>query len=136
MERTMTGNFRGVDLGAGAWRLTTGVPGGGEIYLGGTDPAAASVLSAASPSVVTISWDEDGARVTLKGAGAIRTVKARTAILHEPLARLYEGLPLVSLDERARRFWRRVFWLVRIPGGRRLLRMIARRSAKKPGAAP
>jgi hypothetical protein len=132
MERTMTGNFRGIDLGAGAWRLTTGIPGGSEVYLGGTDSAAASVLAAASPSVVTVSWGAHGALVTLKGADAIRTVKAKTAILHEPLARLYEGLPLVSLDDRARRFWRRVFWLVRLPGGRRLVRLIARGSAKKP----
>jgi hypothetical protein len=130
MERTMTGNFRGIDLGAGAWRLTTGIPGGGEVYLGGTDPAAAAVLEAASPGIVTVSWVEDGAVITLESADAIRTVKARTAILHEPLARLYEGLPLVILDDRARRFWRRVFWLVRLPGGRRLLRLIARRSAK------
>src|ERR1700690_4325640 len=136
MERTLTGNFRGVDLGAGAWRLTTGIPGGGEVYLGGTDAAAGSVLSAASPSVVIITWDAAGALVTLKSAEAIRTVKAKTAILHEPLARLYEGLPLVTLDDRARSFWRRVFWLVRIPGGRRLLRLISRRSAQKPGAAP
>ena len=128
MERTLTGNFRGIDLGAGAWRLTTGLPGGGEVYLGGTEPAAASVLAAASPSVVTIRWNWDGALVTLTGGASLRTVKAKTAILHEPLARLYEGLPLVTLDDRARRFWRRVFWLVRIPGGRRLLGLVARRS--------
>jgi hypothetical protein len=134
MERTLAGNFRGLDLGAGAWRLTTGLPGGDEVYLGGTDPAATAVLAAASPRAVTVKWVGDGALVTLIAPGGSRTVRARTAILHEPLARLYEGLPLVTLDDRARRFWRRVFWLVRIPGGRRLLRLIARRSGKKPGS--
>jgi len=55
-------------------------------------------------------------------------LKTRNAIIHEPLTRLYEGLPLASFDPAARRFWRRVFRLVRIPGGRHLLRFIARRS--------
>ena len=130
MQRSMAGNFRGLDLGAGAWRLTTGIPGGGEVYLGGTDTAAAPLLEAASPSAVTVEWAKDGAVVALTLPDGIRLVRAKTAILHEPLERLYEGLPLVRLDDRARRFWRRVFWLVRIPGGRRLLRLIARRSSK------
>jgi hypothetical protein len=37
-------------------------------------------------------------------------------------------LPLVSFDDKARRFWRRVFRLVRIPGGRHLLGVLARRN--------
>jgi hypothetical protein len=36
-------------------------------------------------------------------------------------------LPLVVLDDKARRFWRRAFRIARIPGGRRLLRWIAQR---------
>jgi hypothetical protein len=39
---------------------------------------------------------------------------------------LYESLPLVSIDANARRFWRRVFRLVRIPGGRFLLKLLTR----------
>ena len=41
---------------------------------------------------------------------------------------LTEPDPLAGLDEKARRFWRRVFRLVRIPGGRHLLGVLARRS--------
>jgi hypothetical protein len=44
--------------------------------------------------------------------------------VHEPLQDLYEGLPLASIDADARRFWRRVFRLVRLPGGRYLLRLL------------
>jgi hypothetical protein len=51
----------------------------------------------------------------------------RGAIVHEPLPKLYAELPLAGFDERARRFWRRVFRLVRIPGGRHLLGVLARR---------
>jgi hypothetical protein len=40
---------------------------------------------------------------------------------------LYEALPLAGFDATARRFWRRVFLLVRLPGGRYLLRLIAQR---------
>jgi hypothetical protein len=39
---------------------------------------------------------------------------------------------LADFDARARRFWRRVFVLVRIPGGRRLLGMLARASRNSP----
>lgn len=131
MERSMAGNFRCRDLGAGAWRLTTGLPEGGEVYLGGTDPSAASLLAVASLSRITIEWGQEGALVTLLTPGGTRQIRAKTALMHEPLARLYEALPLAGFDQRARRFWRRVFWLVRIPGGRRLLKLIARRSASR-----
>jgi hypothetical protein len=57
-----------------------------------------------------------------------RTVKARSAIVHEPLAHLYDAFPLAGLDAKARRFWRRVFRLVRIPGGRYLLGVLAHRT--------
>ncbi len=38
---------------------------------------------------------------------------------------LYDSLPLVKFDADARRFWRRVFGLVRIPGGRYLLKFLS-----------
>jgi len=34
--------------------------------------------------------------------------------------------PLASIDADARRFWHRVFRLVRIPGGRYLLKLLTR----------
>jgi hypothetical protein len=65
--------------------------------------------------------------LTMTSAEQQRTVKAQSVIVHEPLARLYEALPLATLDANARRFWRRVFRLVRIPGGRYLLGALVRR---------
>jgi hypothetical protein len=79
-------------------------------------------------SKAVVAWQQRGALVTLTAGGGLMQIRARTVILHEPKAQLYDGLPLVRLDEAARRFWRRVFWLVRIPGGRRLLGLVARRA--------
>jgi hypothetical protein len=61
----------------------------------------------------------------MSGAKAA-SVEVTAAIVHEPLGNLYESLPLASIDANARRFWRRVFRLVRIPGGRYLLRLLTR----------
>ena len=66
--------------------------------------------------------------VTLITDAGPHLLRARVAVAHEPLARLYDTLPLMSFDSQARRFWRRVFFLVRIPGGRRLLGLVARRA--------
>ncbi len=51
---------------------------------------------------------------------------ATSLILHEPQPELYAALPLARFDARARRFWYRVFALVRAPGGRWLLGLVAR----------
>jgi hypothetical protein len=115
-------------LGADSWRLTTGATGSTEIYLSGVDSDAFAVLDGAAPSAVSVAWSEAGASVTLIAHGASPQFRSRTATIHEPRPELYQGLPLVVLDEKARRFWRRVFLIARIPGGRRLLRWIAQRS--------
>jgi hypothetical protein len=128
MERTIAGDFRARHLGSGAWQLTTGVPAAAEIYLGGAEPDAADRLGSVGVSAVALAWQGGGVSVTLISPQGPRRLESRTAIIHEPLPRLYEGLPLMSLDQRARRFWRRVFRLVRIPGGRLLLGLIARRA--------
>jgi hypothetical protein len=64
--------------------------------------------------------------LTFMRGNRVATVEAAGAIVHEPLGHLYESLPLVSIDADARRFWRRVFRLVRIPGGRYLLKVLTR----------
>jgi hypothetical protein len=127
-RRTVCGPFQTRDLGSGAWRLSTGAAAGPEIYLTGTEPKAAESLRGASSSAVAFDWRDDGVLVTLTTARGTAALKARNAIIHEPLTNLYAGLPLASFDDAARRFWRRVFRLVRIPGGRYLLELIARRS--------
>jgi hypothetical protein len=128
IERTLTGAFRATHLGADSWQLTTGTEGSAEIYLSGVDSDAFAVLDGAAPSAVSVAWSAAGASVTLIAPGASTQFRSRTATIHEPLPELYQGLPLVVLDDKARRFWRRVFLIARIPGGRRLLRWIAQRS--------
>jgi hypothetical protein len=115
IERTLTGAFRAKHLAADAWQLTAGGEGSAEIYLSGVDRDAFAVLDRTTPSAVTV-------------ARATTQIRSRTATIHEPRPELYQGLPLVVMDDAAKRFWRRVFLIARIPGGRRLLRWIAERS--------
>jgi hypothetical protein len=129
VERTISASLTARELAAGVWQLSSGAPDGVEIILRGTDPEARAFLTDVRASKAVIAWQRGGALVTLIGAGDPRQIRARTVILHEPKTVLYDGLPLVKLDDAARRFWRRVFWLVRIPGGRRLLGLVARRAA-------
>jgi hypothetical protein len=136
MQRTISGVFRGRESGAGVWQLKTDAAGGCEITLVGAEPGADDLLRSTSLRSVAIAWQSDGVSVTLVSAAGPRHLRGRAAIIHEPLARLYEALPLVSLDDRARRFWRRVFCLVRIPGGRRLLGLIARRAGGHAASSP
>jgi hypothetical protein len=133
VERTITATLMARELPGGNWQLSSGNAGGVDIILCGTDPEARAALTGLRASEARVAWHADGAAVTLITTGGIRQIRARTVILHEPQALLYEGLPLVRLDEAARRFWRRVFWLVRIPGGRRLLGLVARRSGGRSG---
>jgi hypothetical protein len=128
IERTLTGAFRAKHLAADAWQLTAGAGGSAEIYLSGVDRDAFAGLDRTTPSAVTVAWSSAGATVTLISPQATTPIRSRTATIHEPRPELYQGLPLVVMDDAAKRFWRRVFWIARIPGGRRLLRWIADRS--------
>jgi hypothetical protein len=128
IERTLTGAFRAKHLAADAWQLTAGAGGSAEIYLSGVDGDAFAVLDRTTPSAVTVAWSSAGATVTLISPQATTQIRSRTATIHEPRPELYQGLPLVVLDDAAKRFWRSVFLIARIPGGRRLLRWIAERS--------
>lgn len=128
VERTINATLTARELPGGAWQLSSLGQAGVDIVLRGTDPDARADLTGLRASRALIVWNRDGATVTLTTAGGTRQLRARTVILHESRSLLYDGLPLVRLDDAARRFWRRVFWLVRIPGGRRLLGLVARRS--------
>ncbi len=132
VERSIDATLTARELPGGAWQLSGGAQEGIDIILRGTEPEARVVLTGLRASRAVVAWHRNGNRggatVTLTTAGGPRQLRVRTLILHEPRARLYDGLPLVRLDDAARRFWRRVFWLVRIPGGRRLLGLVARRS--------
>jgi len=128
-QQVVPGPFRASNLGPGAWHLTSLRADGPEIYLRGAAAEAAELLADASLRPVTavaVEWVADGVRVALgTGAGA-RSLTARSAEIHLPMAQLYAALPLARFDARARRFWSRVFRLLRLPGGRFLLRFLAR----------
>jgi uncharacterized protein Veg len=128
VERTITARLTARELTSGVWQLSSGEAGGLDIILRGVDPEARACLTDIRATKAVVAWQGGGALVTLTAAGGPRRIRARTVILHEPKALLYDGLPLVRFDDAARRFWRRVFWLVRIPGGRRLLGLVARRA--------
>jgi hypothetical protein len=128
MRRKLPGIFLTRELGQDAWQLSRGEAASIDVFLRGAESGAAETLRSPSVRDIEIEWRAETVVLTMTSAEQTRTVKAQSAIVHEPLARLYEALPLASLDAQARRFWRRVFRLVRIPGGRYLLGVLARRS--------
>ena len=126
-RRSVAGPIRAQDLGGGLWELTAAVPDAAQVYLKvapGTDCAA---LQDRAIRHLDIEWHAAGVSVRVMGAAGGGVLEAGTAIIHEGRAHLYEALPLAGFDAKARQFWRRVFLLIRIPGGRYLLRLIARR---------
>jgi hypothetical protein len=128
MRCHLPGTFLPRDLAEGAWRLSRSEPQPIDVILRGAESSAAEVFRALEVSDIDIEWGAEAAVLTLTTAERRRSIKTQSAIVHEPLPRLYEALPLVSFDDKARRFWRRVFRLVRIPGGRYLLGALARRT--------
>ena len=128
-ERSFRGDFRLRNCGPAAWLLESAAPGGPEIHLFGVAPESARHLEGgATVTRVGLLWAPGRVSATLVSASGARVLQLRAATVHEALPRLYDSLPLERLDARARRFWRRVFFLVRVPGGRRLLGLMARRA--------
>jgi hypothetical protein len=131
MRRNLSGAFLVQDLGQGSWRLTRTALPTIDVFLQGADSDAAETLGLSTVNNVGIEWRAEAVLLTVTAADRLRTVRAHIAIVHEPLAHLYEKLPLEKFDTAARRFWRRVFRVVRIPGGRYLLRILARRTSDR-----
>jgi hypothetical protein len=128
MRRNLPGTFVTRELRQGAWRLSRSEPTPMDVILGGAEMGAADAFRSPTVRDIDIEWRADSVVLSMSCAEQRRTMKTQSAIVHEPLARLYEALPLAGLDAKARRFWRRVFRLVRIPGGRYLLGVLARRT--------
>jgi hypothetical protein len=128
MRCHLAGAFAAQDLGGGAWRLARRHPEPAEVWLRGVDAGAAEVFASQDAGDIDIEWQTAKVELWVMSSGRRTAVAAQSAIVHEPLAQLYEGLPLARTDPKSRRFWRRVFWLVRIPGGRLLLAAVARRT--------
>jgi hypothetical protein len=128
MRRNLPGPFAARNLGVGSWRLACGHLKPVDVILRGAPSEAEEALSAFEAADLDIEWHAETVVLTMTSAGRQRSINARSALIHEPLAQLYDALPLAAVDEKMRRFWRRVFRLIRIPGGRYLLGVLARRS--------
>jgi hypothetical protein len=126
LRRNYSGAFQPKTLGDGAWQLSRRAPHEIEVFLRDAEQGAAQAFGAAPLVDLGIEWRVENVFLTFMSGERALGVSAASAIVHEPLERLYESLPLVSIDADARRFWRRVFRLVRIPGGRYLLKVLTR----------
>src|SRR5271165_827017 len=131
-RRNFSGAFLPQDCGNGAWRLSRALPHEIDVFLQGAERGAAKGFGAAPVLDLCIEWNTGSALLRFLTGDNVATVAAASAIVHEPLAHLYASLPLVRFDAGARRFWRRVFLLVRIPGGRYLLKLLTRSSKPQP----
>jgi hypothetical protein len=126
MRRNFSGAFTAEDRGNGVWRLARAAPHEIEVFLREAEPGAKQAFGKSPIGDLGIEWHAQKALLTFLSGEKVASVEASSATVHEPLASLYECLPLASIDANARRFWRRVFRLVRIPGGRYLLALLTR----------
>ena len=126
-RRHLAGPFLAQDLGQGFWHFTA-QPAGPEIFLRGVAPDTLEKLANESLDSLTVEWGSDCVEVAVSARGRVLSLLAASAMIHEPSDGLYEALPLAQFDARAERFWRRIFLLMRLPGGRFLLRMFTGRA--------
>jgi hypothetical protein len=126
LRRNYSGAFLPHDLGQGTWQLSRAAPHEINVFLRDTERGAQRPFGTGPLIDLGIEWHAEKVLVTFMSGERVSSVEAASAIVHEPLEHLYERLPLVSIDADARRFWRRVFRLVRIPGGRYLLKLLVR----------
>jgi hypothetical protein len=127
MRRKLPGTFLPHYLGEDAWRLSCSGSARVEVFVRGAGSQAADMFGAPDVHDIAIEWLAGGVLLTVSSAGRPDPLRAKSAIVHEPLPCLYEGLPLAGVDAKHRRFWRGIFWVMRIPGGRLLLGVLARR---------
>jgi hypothetical protein len=125
-RRKLSGSFTAVDLGYGAWRLTQSEPAGIDVYLKGAPAHAVEILRGGVVRDIEIEWGERTVSLNFGVAASRHSIEMASAIVHEPKPLFYDALPLPTFAPEARRFWRRVFRVVQIPGGRHLLGIFAR----------
>ena len=125
---SLIGPFKTQLLANGSWELTATRPDRTQIYLRPAAHGRCETLKDVTLDRVDLEWRDDRVTVTVTRASRVATLSASSAIVHESKFALYESLPLAGFDPNAQRFWKRVFRLIRIPGGRLLLGLIARRN--------
>lgn len=126
MRSNYSGSFLAQSLGHGAWQLSRTAPHEMTVSLRAAQQDAAQAFGIRPITELGIEWHADKVLLTFLTGDKVASVEAASAVVHEPLPHLYESLPLASIDADARRFWHRVFRLVRIPGGRYLLKLLTR----------
>ena len=126
LRRNFSGAFLPQDRGNGAWQLSRPAPHEINVFLRDAERGAQRSFGTGPLLDLGIEWHAEKVLLTFMSDDRVASVEAASAIVHEPLDHLYERMQLVSIDADARRFWRRVFGLVRIPGGRYLLKALAR----------
>jgi hypothetical protein len=129
MRSNFSGTFMARDVGRGSWRLSgreSAPP--IDILLKVVQGGTADAFGPHAVSDIELEWQDGAVLMSLTSSQRRTSIKLQSAIVHQPLARLYDALPLAEFDGKARRFWRWVFALVRIPGGRYLLDAVARRT--------
>jgi hypothetical protein len=126
LRRNFSGAFLPQDRGNGAWQLSRPAPHEINVFLRDAERGAQRSFGTGPLLDLGIEWHAEKVLLTFMSDDRVASVEAASAIVHESLDHLYERMPLVSIDADARRFWRRVFGLVRIPGGRYLLKALAR----------
>jgi hypothetical protein len=134
-RQSLRGPFAATKLNSGVWQLTAEVPDGARVYLHGAGPEASKLLAGMRIAALEFEWRTEDVMVSLTGASGVRHFKSESVFIHTPATRLYDSLPLASFDAGAQRFWKRVFRLIRIPGGRLLLAAIARRRGRRGTAS-
>ena len=131
MRCNFSGTFVARDLDRGVWRLSRPAPAPIDILLKGVRSSGADAFCTPVVSDIELEWQEGAVLVSMTCGQRRTSVKMQSAIVHEPRARLYGVLPLAAFDSKARRFWGWIFPLVRIPGGRFVLGLLARRSRSR-----
>ena len=121
--RAVPGPFIVHELGDEQWQLTAGTT---QLFVAFEGPGAERpILRSGRVGHVTLEWRDDGVGIAFDH-GAERFA-AKSAFLHEAGAGIYRELPLAAFDAGARRFWWRIFGVMRLPGGGRLVRWLSRR---------
>jgi hypothetical protein len=129
LRRSFRGQFLAHSLSPRVWRLArSGPPPALEIIVHGAQFDAPLRSSLASCTQLCLEWRESDVELSIESPSGNTGITAASAIVHETQPQLYAGLPLAEFDPAARQFWQRIFRIVRIPGGRYLLGLLARRS--------
>jgi hypothetical protein len=128
LRRSFRGQFLAHSLSPRVWRLARSGPPALEIIVHGAQFDAPLCSRLANCTQLWLEWRESDVELGIESPSGNTCVTAASVIVHEAQPQLYAGLPLAEFDPAARQFWRRIFRIVRIPGGRYLLGFLARRS--------